>query len=116
MHALSVEIKPQILRGPWASGFALHVHSLSSNYLGDDQWGHARYSTTRSPVGELLYQLKYRQDKNAVDQLAEAAAGFCKKTWQLKVDAIVPVPHRRRGGCNPFSQSLPPWLNCLVFP
>ena len=53
----SVEIKPQTLRGPWASGFALHVHSLSSTYLGDDEYGHARFSTTRSPVGELLYQL-----------------------------------------------------------
>ena len=86
-----VETKPQVLRGPWASGFALHVHSLSSTYLGDDEYGHPRFSTTRSPVGELLYQLKYRQDKKAVDQLAEAAAGFCKETWRLKVDTIIPV-------------------------
>ena len=24
--------------------------------------------------------------------MAEAAAGFCKETWRLKVDAIIPVP------------------------
>ena len=89
---MSVEIKPQMLRGPWVSGFALHVHSLSSTYLGDDEYGHARFSTTRSPVGELLYQLKYRQDKKAIDHLAEAAATFCEKRWRLKVDAIIPVP------------------------
>src|SRR5215813_1611124 len=89
---MGVEIKPQTLCGPWTSGFALHFHSLSSTYLGDDEYGHARFSTTRSPVGELLYQLKYKQDKKAIRQLAEAAADFCVRTWHLKVDAIVPVP------------------------
>lgn len=89
---MPVEIKPQILRGPWASGFSLHVHSLSSTYLGDDEYGHSRYKTTRSPVGELLYQLKYRQDKSAISDLAQAAADFCKSQWQLEIDAIIAVP------------------------
>lgn len=89
---MSLEIKPQTLKGPWAAGFALHIHTISSNYLGEDQWGHAQFSTTRSPVGELLYQLKYRQDSKAVDQLAEAAAEFCQMTWKLKIDAIIPAP------------------------
>jgi len=89
---MSVEIKLQTLRGPWTSGFALHIHTISSEYLGEDQWGHAQFSTKRSPVGELLYQLKYRQDKKVVNELAEAAAGFCSRKWQLKVDAIVPIP------------------------
>ena len=66
--------------------------TLTSTYLGDDQWGHARYSTTRSPVGELLYKLKYRQDRTAIGHLAQAAAEFCKNTWRLRVDAIIPVP------------------------
>lgn len=89
---MSVEIKPQTLRGPWNSGFALHVHALSSTYLGDDEYGHPRFLTTRSPAGELLYQLKYRQDKSAIAQLAEAAADFCQNKWRLKIDAIIPVP------------------------
>jgi predicted amidophosphoribosyltransferase len=89
---MSVEIKPQVLRGPWNSGFSLHVHSLSSTYLGDDEYGHPRFATTRSPVGELLYQLKYCRDKSAIGQLAEAAADFCRKRWQLKIDTIIPVP------------------------
>lgn len=89
---MSVEIKPQVLRGPWNSGFSLHVHSLSSTYLGDDEYGHPRFSTTRSAVGELLYQLKYRQEKNAVTELAEAAADFCRTKWQSEIDTIIPVP------------------------
>src|SRR5689334_10517068 len=89
---MNIELNPQTLRGPWASGFALHVHSLSSTYLGDDEYGYPRFSTTRSPVGELLYRLKYRQDKTAIDPLAQAAANFCRKTWRLRIDAILPVP------------------------
>jgi predicted amidophosphoribosyltransferase len=89
---MRVEIKPQTLRGPWISGFSLHVHSLSSTYLGDDEYGHARYSTTRSPVGELLYQLKYRQGKSAIGDLAQAASDFCKNQWKLNIDAIIPIP------------------------
>jgi competence protein ComFC len=89
---MSVETRPQVLRGPWNSGFSLHVHSLSSTDLGDDEYGHPRFLTTRSPVGELLYQLKYRQDKSAIGQLAEAAADFCKNKWPLKIDTIIPVP------------------------
>ena len=52
---LSVEINPKFLRGPWDAGFALDKHTRSITYLGVDQWGHDRYETTRSPVGELLY-------------------------------------------------------------
>ena len=66
------------------------IHYLAP-ILGDDEYGHPGFSTTRSPVGELLYQLKYRQDKTASDQLAQAAAEFCRSTWRLKVDAIIPV-------------------------
>lgn len=89
---MSIELNPQRLIGPWNSGYALHVHALSSTYLGDDEYGHPRFSTTRSPVGELLYQLKYRNDRTAIMVLGDAAAQFCKNNWQLKVHAIVPVP------------------------
>jgi len=89
---MRIEIKPQMLRGPWNSGFSLDLHALSSTYLGDDEYGRPRFLTTRSPVGELVYQLKYRQDKNAIKQLAEAAADFCKNQWRLRIEAIIPVP------------------------
>ncbi len=55
------------------------------------------FDTKRSPVGELLYQLKYGSGKRAeklelADQLAETAASFVMNTWRIAVDAIVPVP------------------------
>ena len=93
-----VATNPQTLRGPWASGFALDWHTLSSTPIGHDQFGHMRFDTTRPPVGELLYQLKYGRTQTAAqrqeiaDQLADAAAHFVQKTWLLAIDAIVPVP------------------------
>lgn len=89
---MSVKIKPRRLQGgPWTDGYALHIHTLSSTFIGNDQFNHPRFDTVRSPVGELLYRLKYRNDQTAVDQLAEAAEGFIK-TWNPPLDAIIPVP------------------------
>jgi competence protein ComFC len=89
---LNIEIKPRQLHGgPWTEGYALHIHMLSSSFVGYDQNGHARFDSLRSPVGELLYRLKYQQDQNAVDQLAEAAERFLR-TWKPPIDAIIPVP------------------------
>jgi predicted amidophosphoribosyltransferase len=87
---MSIEINPMYLRGPWDAGFALDKHTRGSTYLGVDQWGHDRYDTTRSPVGELLYRLKYRGDQSAVEPLAEAAAKFLAQVWSI--DAIIPTP------------------------
>ncbi len=42
------------------------MHTISSTFLGYNEYGHAQYDTTRSTLGELLYQLKYR-GKNTVD-------------------------------------------------
>jgi predicted amidophosphoribosyltransferase len=88
---MGVEIEPRILRGPWDAGFALHVHTLSSVFLGNNAYGHPEFHTTRSPVGELLYRLKYRNDGTAVEPLVESILAFWK-TWHPSIDAIVPVP------------------------
>jgi predicted amidophosphoribosyltransferase len=42
-------------------------------------------------VGDLLYQLKYRNDPTAVEPLIECILEFWK-TWKPAVDAIIPVP------------------------
>ncbi len=89
---MSVEINPRRLRGgAWNDGYALHVHTLGSTFIGNNQFGHPMFDTKRSPVGELLYQLKYRNDQTAVEQLVDAAEEFLK-TWRPPIDAIVPVP------------------------
>ena len=93
-----VETNPRTLRGPWDSGFALDWHTLSSTPVGQNQFGHMMFDTKRPPVGQLLYELKYGRTQTAAqkqeiaNQLADTAASFVQNTWQLAVDAIVPVP------------------------
>jgi predicted amidophosphoribosyltransferase len=88
---VSIEIHPRALHGPWDKGFALDVHTVSSTYLGDDQYGHPRFDTKRSEIGELLYRLKYKHDQTVVEPIVEAVAGFLGSSHS-PIDAIVPVP------------------------
>lgn len=60
--------------------------------LGYDQFGHPRFDTMRSPVGELLYRLKYRHEHAAVGPLADAIESFLGKVWKPPVDMVLPVP------------------------
>ncbi|HEY8749953.1 MAG TPA: hypothetical protein VIM11_18360 [Tepidisphaeraceae bacterium] len=57
---------PIEIPGAWTRGWTLDLHTISSTFLGYNEYGHAQYDTTRSTLGELLYQLKYR-GKNTVD-------------------------------------------------
>lgn len=65
-----MEVRVKQIEGGWDLGYALHKHTLSSVYLGVDQWGHDRYDNTRSEPGEALYQLKYQNDWSQVEPLA----------------------------------------------
>ena len=77
--------------GPWDQGWALDKHSIKSTYLGDDAYGHARFDTERTEVGEATYQLKYQHDWNQVDPLAQALAENIFQKLQ-NVGFIVPMP------------------------
>jgi len=80
--------------GRWREGFVLDYHVLSSMYVGDDEFGHPRFDTQRSEVGELLYRLKYQSDTSVVDELAETAADFVR-AWDCSVEILAPVPPTR---------------------
>lgn len=88
---VSVQIKPKILRGAWKQGFALDVHTTSSTFVGHNEYGHPEFATTRSPLGELLYRLKYKHDDSVIEEIADTAAEFIKAS-KARIDAIVPMP------------------------
>ena len=71
---------PVKCEGVWKEGFALDVHTLASDYLGDDEFGRPTFRTTRTELGELLYRLKYQRDASAVDGIVEAASAFVR-SW-----------------------------------
>jgi predicted amidophosphoribosyltransferase len=88
----TVKIHPRRLHGPWDFGYALDKHTLSSVFIGHNEYGHAEFDTTRSDVGELLFQLKYRHDKAAIEPLADIVAKFLADKWEPPIEAIIPVP------------------------
>jgi competence protein ComFC len=88
---MSVQIKPKALRGDWKQGFALDVHTTGITFIGHNEYGHPEFDTTRSPLGELLYRLKYKRDASVVGEIVDTVAEFVK-TSKMEIDAIVPVP------------------------
>ena len=85
------QIRQRQILGKWRQGFALDLHTLTSIFVGHDEFGHPRFETTRSEIGDLLYRLKYSHDQSVVDEIAAAAANFVNG-WQPNLDVIVPVP------------------------
>lgn len=86
-----VSINPKKIVGNWVSGVALDTHTLSSVHLGVNEHGHDIFDTKRSPLGELLYKLKYTSDLKAAEQIIETAAAYLAPHRQ-KFDLIIPVP------------------------
>jgi competence protein ComFC len=93
-------IHPRRIRGSWADGYVLDVHSTGSTFLGYDEFGHAVFETLRTETGELLYRLKYRGDRSALGEIGADAERFLR-AWKVGPDVIVPVPPTRRRQVQP---------------
>ena len=88
------ETNPKRIPGRWREGFALDDHIVSSVYVGDNEFGHPEFVTTRTELGELLFRLKYRSDQSCVREIVDAAAEFMR-SWRPDLDLVVPVPATR---------------------
>ncbi len=58
---MTIEIK-----GKWEKGYALEYHTIGSKYLGEDEFSHKKFETTRTELGKLVYKLKYKADFSVV--------------------------------------------------
>lgn len=88
---MSVEIAPKLIVGQWEEGYSLDVHTLASEFLGYNSLGHPEFKTTRTPLGDLLYRLKYAGDLAALESIVDVLGEFIR-SWDLKVDLLIPVP------------------------
>ncbi|MFZ2146425.1 MAG: hypothetical protein WAV28_04320 [Sedimentisphaerales bacterium] len=94
-----MKISPKQIKGKWTCGYSLDYHTISSEYIGDDEYGHPQFDTKRSEMGELLYRLKYKTDKSVLRIIVDTASEFLNSLkWPL--DLIIPVPPSR--GTRPF--------------
>jgi competence protein ComFC len=90
-----LKTNPRKIPGRWREGYALDLHSVSSEYAGEDQFGHARFVTSYTEAGKLLNQLKYSGDQKAVKPLVQALVKFLLE-WLPEFDLIVPVPPTKK--------------------
>ena len=91
---MPIATHPMRIPGSWKEGYVLDYHTKSSDLLGYNEYGHPRFDTVRTEVGELLYRLKYKGRKDALEGLVTVAAAFIR-SWGPSIDAIVPVPPSR---------------------
>lgn len=89
-----ININPAKIKGEWFDGFTLDLHTISSTLMGYDEFGHEVFDTKRSELGELLYKLKYKQDKSVLEDILEVVIEFIKHRWRIStvLDCIVPIP------------------------
>lgn len=74
-------------RGSRGSSWDRHViSSRPIGYVGE----HMQFETTRSALGELVYQLKYRN--RPVNDIVETAVAFVTERWKGAIDCVVPPP------------------------
>lgn len=86
------------IHGLWEDGLSLDKHTLSSVYTGDNEYGHPTFDTTRTEIGECLYQLKYRHDYNQVPIIAHEISTAASSAFEF-ISFVLPVPpsqHRNR--------------------
>lgn len=103
--------------GNWDAGFSLDKHTRSSEFIGYNEFGHPTFETTRSEVGEALYQLKYRLDWSQVEPIAQQLATSIVPRFE-KIGLIIPVPPSKARGRQPvieIAQKLGEILGIPVF-
>lgn len=88
-----MNINPREIDGNWRAGRTLDIHSTSSRpYVGG-------YDTDRTEMGELVYQVKYQNDKSKIVPIARVTAKYVREQFSVDghlilpyLKAIVPIP------------------------
>ena len=85
-------LHPQGIKGPWKAGIVLDWHTVASQIIGQNEFGYPIFDNTRSEIGELLYQFKYRGDLSALDKIVQASIEYLREKTKGKFDLIISVP------------------------
>lgn len=101
MGAMDVNLRE--ICGNWDQGYVLDKHTLSSEYIGENEYGHPQFDTKRSEVGEALFKLKYRGDKSQAAPLAAQVAKSIVPKFE-KVSLIVPMPASNARAWQPVNE------------
>lgn len=98
-----MKINKKEIFGNWNKGYALDKHTIRSAPAGYNQYGYQTYDTLRSELGEAVYQLKYRQNWDMVEPIAQTLADLLTPNTQ-NIELIIPVPASRNRPRQPVSE------------
>lgn len=85
-------LNPQGIRGPWKTGIVLDWHTVGSQMVGHNEFGHPIFETLRSELGELLFKYKYRNDQSALAEILKVTIGYFAERAPGRIDLILPIP------------------------
>ncbi len=86
-----MNVAVQEIKGAWYAGYILDKHVKSSEFIGNNEYGHPMFDTIRTEVGESIYQLKYKNDPTQIPILVEVFVENLKSKLN-SVSLIIPVP------------------------
>jgi len=93
-------INPTKIKGNWDKGYVLDVHIVSSTSKSEND-----FETTRTELGELLYQLKYRGKYEIAGEIISLIKPFLRSFTELKdVNLVIPVPSSKRRDFQPVDE------------
>jgi len=86
-------INPCRLLGMWNEGYVMDSHTITSTYLGCDEYGHDRYHTERTELGQLIYEMKYNGHNDTSGKIIDIISPFLDN-WilEINIDLIIAVP------------------------
>jgi competence protein ComFC len=90
---------PQGVKGPWKAGIILDWHTVASQVIGENEFGHPIFDTQRSEIGELLYRFKYRSDRAALTKMLRLCNDYLSRHAAGKFEIVLPVPRRIIARC-----------------
>jgi len=98
-----MEVNIQRINGNWDLGYSLDKHVLQSVYLGENQWGHAEFDTTRSEVGEALFLLKYRSDFTQISVISDQMTKSLSQYFSTAC-LVIPMPASKQRARQPVRE------------
>ncbi|PHS38999.1 MAG: hypothetical protein COA91_06630 [Robiginitomaculum sp.] len=83
------------IEGNWDLGFSLDKHTIRSVLTGYNEYGRMTFDTTRTEIGEAIYQLKYQQDWEQVQPLAAEFVSTVLPKFR-NIGLLIPAPPSTR--------------------
>lgn len=83
-----MKINPKQINGNWRAGRALDIHSTSSHPQIEG------YHTNRTEMGEMVYQVKYQNDRSKIALIAELPQNMYENNFRL-MDTLYSLTLRR---------------------